>query len=104
MLQLVFYYIKDIYDVFNIEDGYIVIGNRKIPATITYNEKYNLFTFYVTNNVIYTVKINIDNKFYDCFTQPLYLNEEIVDPLMYQINFIESENLYSLEDDEDSYG
>ena len=104
MLHVVLYYIKDIYDVFNIEDGYIIIGNKKFHPVITYNEKYNLFTFYINDSIIYTVKINIDNKFYDCFTQPFYLNEEIMDPLTYQINFIESESLYSLEDEEDSYG
>ncbi len=104
MLQIVLYYNKNIYDIFNVEDGYIIIENRKIYPNITYNEKYNLFTFYIADNITYTVKINIDNKFYDCFTQPLYLNAEIMDPLTYKINFIESESLYSFDDEEDSCG
>lgn len=104
MIKIVLYYTKDIYDVFNIEDGYIIIEDKKYSPTIEYHEDHNLFTFVINKENTYTVKVNLDNKFYDCFTQPLYLNKELIDPLMYYIDFEEIDKSYSIDEDEDSYG
>lgn len=104
MLQIFLRYTKDNYDIFNIEDGYIVLEETKYFPTIEYNKNFNLFTFIIDKENTYTIKINLDNKFYDCFTQPLYLNNELIDPLKYQIHFEENEIYVSSEDEEDFYG
>jgi hypothetical protein len=105
MVNIVLYYTKDVYDIFNIQDGYLIIKDKEFFPTIEYNEKYNKFTFTIDETNIYTMKVNLDNHIYDCFTQDLYLNNEIIDPLMYRINFEEIEdNNSSKEDDEDSCG
>jgi hypothetical protein len=106
MIEIVLYFSKDIYDIFNIEDGYLLLDNIKYPAIIEYNENYNLFTFIIDKSVKYTMKININNHVYDCFTQPLFRNNDELHPFDYKISYEELniKDFVSSDEDEDSYG
>jgi hypothetical protein len=104
MIEITLYYIKDKYDIFNIEDGYLLLEHKKYFPVIDYQEDYNLFTFIIDENIKYTMKINLNNNFYDCFTQSLFRNDEELHPLEYKINFEEIEHEEFTIDEEDSYG
>ncbi len=104
MLEITLYYIKDEYDIINIEDGYLLLENKKYFPVISYEDKYNTFTFIINENTKYTMNINLNNRFYDCFTQPLFKNEEELHPLECKINFEEVEQEELSSDEEDSYG
>jgi hypothetical protein len=106
MLEITLYYTKDTDDIYNIEDGYLLLENIKYSPIIDYQENCNQFTFVIDENTKYTMKININNRFYDCFTQPLFRNEEELHPLECKINFeeIEQEEIIYFSEGEDSCG
>ncbi len=106
MIEIVLYFSKDIYDIFNIEDGYLLLEDKEYPANIQYNKNYNLFTFIIDESVRYTIKINVDNHCYDYFTQSLFKNNEKINTLDYKISYKElnPKDFFSSDEDEDSYG
>ena len=104
MISVILQYIKESEDVYHIEDGYLLLETKKYYPTIDYQEDYNIFTFTIDENTKYTMRI--DNKAYNCFTQPLNLINENNNLTIYEIIFeeVEKEISYCIYDDEDSCG
>ena len=81
---------------------------KRTIGTPEFDEVYTKFTFVVDEKTTYTIKTISKSNINQCWTQPLYLNDEKVEHSAYQIiidDFDEEYTYtYTIEDEDDSCG